>query len=122
MTKAIQPARDFAALRRRLAHLQRRYNAAGKNLHFHFEELSFGDADLYPCILSLAEDGLRTLERHRRHFAAHALYDDGMFWYNLFLMIRAAAARVRLDRAEAYIDEKLVDKLLHFLTKMSRSL
>lgn len=85
--------RDFKLLRARLRRLQHRYNPARKNLYF--DALSQGDADLYPSIVALAEEGLRIVRQRHTFFSKHALYADGMFWYDLFLFISAAASRTK---------------------------
>jgi hypothetical protein len=108
----------FSKLRKRLKRMEQRYNPADENLHFAC--LSIGDADLYPELVSLASDGLREVKRHHTYFARHALYDDGMFWYDLFLAISAAANRVRVDMAQTYIPETLVEELMTLLVQITR--
>ena len=89
--------KDFARLRSRLKLIERRYNPKNENLHF--ECFAHGDADLYPQLLSLASDGLKTVKRHRVYFANRPFFSDGLFWYDLFLAISAAAHQVRADKA-----------------------
>ena len=110
--------KDFARLRSRLKLIERRYNPKDENLHFAC--FSHGDADLYPELLSLAVAGLKTVKRRHAYFANHALYADGMFWYDLFLAISAASHRVRADNAQRYIPEELVNKLTSVLVQIAR--
>jgi len=49
--------KDFARLLRRLKLIERQYNPNDENLHV--ENFAYGDADLYPSLLSLAADGLK---------------------------------------------------------------
>lgn len=107
----------FVKLRRRLSKIHALYNSPDANLHF--APLKFADADLYPSLVSLAEDGLAAVRPYRAFLSKSPLYDDGMFWYKLFLTISSAAARVSADGAFAYIPSALVDRLLRILIAMS---
>lgn len=109
--------KDFASLRNRLKRLTQRYSAPSANLHF--DQLTHGDADVYPSILELAEQGFRSVRQHDEFFSRHSLYGDGMFWYGLFLFISAAARRVQTDRAQAYIPATTVDRLIDILVRMT---
>lgn len=111
-------AKDFAPHRTRLKRLEQRYTTRASNLHF--DQLTHGDADLYPSILELAKRGLVTLRQHHRFFSKHALYDDGMFWYDLFVFISAAARRIQADRAQTYVPVAIVDRLIEILARMIR--
>lgn len=110
--------KSFRRLRSRLDRLESRYNRTGKNLHL--ESLAFGDSDLFPLLVSLTDEGLKAVRACHPYFSTHALYDDGMFWYELFLAITAASARIRLDAAQAYIPDAIVDRLLKNLIRISR--
>jgi hypothetical protein len=110
--------KDFRTLRSQLRLIQGRYNAKDENLHFAC--FDHADADLYPQLLSLAVDGLRTVRRHKVYFANHPFFSDGLFWYDLFLAISAAAHRVRADKAQRYIPEALVNKLIIVLVQIAR--
>jgi hypothetical protein len=111
-------SRHFTSLQARLRRLEQRYNPNNNNLHF--DALSHGDADLYPAIVALAEEGLEVVRLHHAYFAKHALYADGMFWYDLFLFISAAAGRIQIDRAQAYVPTKLIDALILILARMTQ--
>src|SRR5688572_29229381 len=108
--------KDFAGLHSRLKLIERRYNPKDENLHFAC--FDHGDADLYPQLLSLAADGLKAVKRRHAYFVNHDLYADGMFWYNLFLAISAAAHRVRADKAQRYIPDALVNELMIVLVQI----
>jgi len=43
------------------------------------------------------------LKKHHDYFSSHVLYDDGVFWYDLFLIISAAALKVKADRKQQEI-------------------
>ena len=64
--------RDFASLARRLERLKARYHSTSTDL----EMILFGrgDAELYPELLSLAADGLKTVRKHHAYFAKYSLY------------------------------------------------
>ena len=36
------------------------------------------------ALLGLPKEGLTKVRSHREYFSEHSLYDDGMFWYDLF--------------------------------------
>jgi hypothetical protein len=109
---------DFASLHGRLARLQKRYGCTigeiGRIL------CNRGDADLYPQLVSISADALKVVRRRHAYFAKHALYADGMFWYELFLTISAAPHRVRADKAEKYIPESVLNKLVVILIRIAR--
>ncbi len=96
-------AADFADLHERLLALQKAYNPRGENLHFY--ALERVDQKLYAEFLALCEEGLAAVERHRDHFLQEPLYADGMFWYELFLMIKAAGACVFGNKAGGSIPQ-----------------
>jgi hypothetical protein len=102
--------KGFAKLHGRLRLLEQRYNPKNENLHF--TGIEYGDADLYPQLLSLAGDALNTVKRDHANF-------DEMFWYDLFLLVSAAAHRVRADKADRYIPEVLVNKLIVILIRIA---
>jgi hypothetical protein len=112
------PERDFRAVRARLRKLEARFNPGGANLHF--ESLARGDDELLPALLALCQDGLELVRTHHAYFSKHALYDDGMFWYDLFLMVSAASLKVAQDTAEAYIPKAVVRDLVTCLLAINR--
>jgi hypothetical protein len=111
-------SRHFESLRSRLRRLEQEYNPDNENLHFN--PLSQADSELYPAMLALADEGLQVVRQHDAYFSRHALYDDGMYWYDLFLFISAAAARIRIDKSPASVSPELVDGLILILARMTR--
>lgn len=79
---------QFEDLHARLKSLEQSYNPERENLHFSMLDRS--DADIYGELLSLAQDGLRKVRQNRSFFLKNRLYDDGMFWYELCLLISSA--------------------------------
>jgi hypothetical protein len=108
---------EFRDIHDRLNQLKSAYNPQNKNLHF--DCLERVDADLYTELLQLAAEGLKRVNKHRDYFLENSLYDDGMFWYNLCLMISAAASRVLTDGTQNQIPEHLVVGLTENLIEIS---
>lgn len=105
--------RDFEAIHDRLTQLEKKYNPQGENLHF--IALQRTDVELYATLLSLAHAGLETVRRHKNHFSKHPLYDDGMFWYDLFVLVSSAALRVNTEKIQSTIPKDTVKKLTEIL-------
>ena len=86
---------EFDELHGRLRGLEERFNPKKLNLHFGAPR----DAQVWPGLWTeieeLAREGLNLVNKHRDYFlgrqAPAALYDDGMFWYDLFLFIGAVS-------------------------------
>ena len=110
-------AAQFSELRSRLRALNTAYDSTDKNLHF--EPLPRADPALYEALLGLAQEGLQKVRDHREFFSKTALYADGMFWYDLFLMISAAAQRVHADRRQRAIPSHTVSALIDTLVAIS---
>ena len=110
-------AGEFSGLRGRLLALEKTYSPAGENLHF--EPLSRADAALYKALLGLAKDGLTKVRTHREYFPEHSLYDDGMFWYDLLLLISAAAQRMHADRGHHAVPTETATALVETLVEIS---
>ena len=108
---------EFQELHAELTELERVHNPSEENLHF--ECLSRADAELYTELLELANGGLQKVRQHRRFFLEHDLYSDGMFWYDLFLMISAAAVRIHRDKLQATIPTVTVEALTERLVQIS---
>lgn len=108
---------DFENLRAELGQLKKIYNPENENLHF--AALKLADTELYSKLLSLAQIGLATVRRHRDYFLKPSLYDDGMFWYNIFLMVSSAALRVQNDKNQKNISADIVKKLVEVLVDIS---
>jgi hypothetical protein len=109
--------RDFEAIHGRLRQVEKKYNPQDKNLHF--MTLETADAELFSALLSLANDGLDAVRRHNAHFSKHPLYDDGMFWYDLFAMVSSAALQVNADKTQSNIPKNTVNKLAEILVAIS---
>lgn len=108
---------DFEEIYSRLRRLDKIYNPQGENLHV--SALERADAGLYSELLVLAQEGLETIRKHSDYFSRHALYDDGMFWYNFLLMTSSAASRVSIDKTQRHIPEDAVKKLTEVLVDIS---
>ena len=109
--------RRFQKVLSRLRQLEKRYSSPKADLHF--EMLARGDADLFPALAELCAEGLTLIESNHAWFASHSLYDDGMFWYDLFLTVSAASLRVGADHAQAYIPVSLVEQIAVCLIRIS---
>ena len=107
---------DFKIIHSELRKLEKIYNPYEKNLHFF--NLEKVDDKLYSQLLSLAREGLATVQKHRDYFSSHVLYDDGMFWYDLFLIISAAALKVKADKKQQEIPGNIVEELTKLLVDM----
>ncbi|MCJ7582480.1 MAG: hypothetical protein MUP98_18345 [Candidatus Aminicenantes bacterium] len=107
---------DFKRILSELRELEKIYNPQGENLHFF--SLEKVDDKLYPHLLGLAREGLATVQRHRDYFLSHSLYDDGMFWYQLFVMISAAALKVKTDKKQQEVPSNIVKELIELLVDM----
>jgi hypothetical protein len=86
---------EFQELHSELRRLERIHNPDEKNLHFDFPEKA--DENLFSKLLVLAQEGLAMVRKHRDFFLNNALYADGMFWYDLFLLISSASMKIKTD-------------------------
>ena len=84
-----KPRVDLRPIRRRLRELQATYNPDRQNLHF--ASLAEADAELFDRLLAIAGEALSRVREDRDFFLTHSLYDDGMVWYDLFLVISASS-------------------------------
>jgi hypothetical protein len=103
--------RAFAPLRERLRAFERRVNPKQENLHFG-GQLNIAPKD-FDELLALASEGLRAVRNHDVYFKKHPLYDDGMFWYELFLLISVAS------RQGVTVSESVLRSLVEVLVDMS---
>ncbi len=108
---------EFKIMHSKLRQLEQIYNSREKNLHFN--SLEKADAELYSHLLELAQEGLEKVHKHFDYFSKHSLYDDGMFWYDLFLVISAAALRIKANRDQQDIPENIVKELTVLLVDIS---
>ena len=82
--------RQFTELRTRLRTLEKRLNPKDEDLHFVPRLVGLKRED-FSELLAIAEDGLSKVREHEEYFLTSALYDDGMFWYELFTLISTAS-------------------------------
>jgi hypothetical protein len=78
---------EFKGLRERLMALEKRFNPEKSNLHFGAPRTSMVWPGLWEEIDELACEGLKKVNEHRDYFLEQGMYDDGMYWYELFLLI-----------------------------------
>jgi len=108
---------DFEEIHNKLRYIEKLYNPSKLNLHF--DDLSRADAELYKELLVLSREGLKRAKRNEEYFSSHPLYDDGMFWYELFLLISSAALRIIRDGDQADIPKEIVKTLTKNLIEIT---
>ena len=108
---------DFKEIRNRLRDIEKLYNPHQLNLHF--DDLPRADAELYRDLLVLSREGLEKVKHHREYFTSHSLYDDGMFWYDLFLLINSAALRIIRDGNQTEIPQEIAMELIENLIEIT---
>lgn len=117
-------AEDFRPLKNRLIALRKRFNPEELNLHFGAPK----EAEVWPGLWSdieeLAQKGLALINKHRDFFLARqapsAMYDDGMYWYDLFLFIHAVS--VAQSHSQNVLDKpsaETVESVLKCLIEIS---
>lgn len=109
-------ARRFAPLLGQLTALEQAANPDGVNLHW--GPLPMPDAALFAQLCELARKGLLAVRAHRRYFLRHDLYDDGMYWYRLCLLISGAASAC-IGRSETHVPNALTTRLTLYVTELS---
>lgn len=109
---------DFNKIHRKLKNIGKKYNPNDDNLHF--DCLQEPDIDLFKEVLSLSRTGLKTVERYEDFFSSASLYADGMFWYDLFLMISAASRGIMDKETKNEIPQELIHDLADILIQISR--
>lgn len=109
--------KPFEAVRERLDALEDEYNRGGGNLHF--EGPARVDEALFEALLALARESLEIVRAHRGYFSTHALYDDGMVWYDLFLFVGAAASKLRSAGLKEAVSPATVAGLAEVLVDIS---
>src|SRR5665647_2395877 len=80
-------AGEFEQLKERLAALEKRFNPEKFNLHFGVLKTSMVWPGLWEEIDELAREGLKKVNENRDYFMECSLYEDGGYWYDLFLLI-----------------------------------
>ena len=87
-------AEDFEDLKERLKVIGNHLNPRGLNLHFGCPKGAKPWPSLWNKVEELAREGLARVKEHHDYFiewqAPSRMYDDGMFWYDLFLFICTA--------------------------------
>ena len=85
---------EFMGLKERLAALERRFNPEGFNLHFGVQKSSKVWPGFWEELEQLAREGLEMVKKNQDYFispdAPSHMYDDDMFWYDLFQLIHGA--------------------------------
>ncbi len=108
---------DFEETHNRLRNIEKLYNPHKLNLHF--DDLPRADAELYRELLVLSREGLEKVKHHGEYFSSHSLYDDGMFWYDLFLLINAAALKIIRDGIQTEIPREIAMELIENLIEIT---
>jgi len=108
---------DFEEIHSKLRYNEKLYNPHKLNLHF--DDLPRADAELYRELLVLSREGLKKVKHHGEYFTSHPLYDDGMFWYDLFLLINSAALRIIRDGNQTEIPREIAMGLIENLIEIT---
>src|SRR5262249_26200552 len=77
------------------------------------------DGRLFRDLLRLAEAGVTALQDVRDQFPSVSLYDDGMFWYELFEFINAACGRIWEDHDDVTLPVNVKESLALILVEVS---
>ncbi len=109
--------KDFAVVHSKLRRLEKQYNPKGEEMHFH--AVHRPEAKLFAALLTLAREGLELVSKHRDYFLKHELYEDGMFWYGLFQMIRSAAVGVKVQQVQRRVPPDTVEELIRLMIDIS---
>jgi hypothetical protein len=111
MTRADRVALEERQLHRELRLLERRYHTTESNLHF--APLDRFDVDLYPSLAALARRAVAAERRRQRHRPYGA--GDHDFWYDLFLMVNAAARAFDPKRHATHVGRQHLNVLVDAL-------
>ncbi len=115
---------EFLELHDNLNDLERRFNPKELNLHFGAPR----DAEVWPGLWTdiegLAREGLDRVSGHRDYFLSQkvpsAMYEDDMFWYDLFLFIGAVSiANAHSESVHDEPSEKTLASILECLIDVS---
>jgi len=110
-------AAQFDELHSRLRELETRCNPGKENLHF--VPAIQVDAALFPALLALAQQGVARVRELSWHFSEHPLYDDGMFWYNLFLLVSNAGVQAWRDGLAPDVSSDTARQIVEALVDIS---
>ena len=111
------PEKQFSELHEKLRQLERSCNPSEKNLHFN--QLEKVDPKLFADLLSLSEKGLKMVQENCDYFLKHALYDDGMYWYDLCMIINSAVATAKNEGIHSTIPDDVIRGLVKSLVLIS---
>lgn len=109
-------ARRFAPLLEQLTVLEQAANPDGLNLHW--DPLPIRDTALFAQLCELARRGLLAVRAHRRYFLRHDLYDDGMYWYRLCVLISGAALAC-IGRSETHVPNAVTTRITLYVMELS---
>ena len=107
----------FANLHEELRQIEQAYNPTDENLHF--SELQKADSRLFIDLLALSEKGLVLVQENRDYFLKHALYDDGMYWYDLCMIISSAVVTAKNEGIQSTIPDDVIRGLVKSLVLIS---
>jgi len=111
------PEKQFSELHEKLRQLECSCNPSEKNLHFN--QLQKVDPKLFADLLSLSEKGLKMVQENRDYFLKHALYDDGMYWYDLCMIINSAVVTAKNTGIQSTVPEDVIRGLAKSLVLIS---
>lgn len=109
---------EFKPLRDKLKLIEGKYNPNGDDLHF--THLRNPDDELFEKILILAQSGLELVNKNSEYFNNHDLYDDGMFWYQVLLIVSAASAAYQPQRILSNPLNPTIQDILFILVDLLR--
>lgn len=104
----------FGTLHQRLRTLERKLNPSEQYMCFR-AGLNVAPED-FEELLALAAEGLRTVRKHDPYFRKYRLYDDGMFWDDLFMLIWFASLHGQKGMA---VPESVLRSLVEVLVDIS---
>jgi hypothetical protein len=84
-----------------------------------YEKKEHVDGRLFQDLLRLARDGLNALQDVRDQFPAISLYDDGMFWYELFEYTNASCGRIWQGHDDVTLPANVKENLALILVEVS---
>ena len=109
-------SQDFEKLHMDLRNLEEEYCLKHSNLHF--DLFKKADKELMEKLLVFAEKGLTIVQRHGEYFLSHSLYNDGMYWYDLFLLISSGVLKLNKDNKQDSISSIIVEELAYILIQI----
>jgi hypothetical protein len=107
---------DFEQLHDQIKSVEKEYNPKSENLHF--SQLVKADNALFYELLKLAQSGLDKVRLHHDFFIWGRLYDDGMFWYELCLLISSSAMTAKIQKSS--ISKRVIKEIVKILVDISQ--